>query len=257
MSLPADFEPAVRDEKKLRRTAWILVAIMVLGGTLLPIAYNKWVEGKFKDTRPAVIYRITKERDLRMVRQDGKQANLFDLRGHVVAINIISLKHPETAARSFEVMQRLSGKYSSRDDFNLVTLVIDPIAPEESAARLAQAADSLGIKLPQWWLGTNDKPTLDKFIKNELKTSVYPVEENGKWTFDTSVILIDRNGHIRRGVVPQKRGGMPYVANFDFDVAAEWDGRGVKTGTPNNNVVEMENLLHTTIDLLLAEPFVK
>lgn len=257
MSLPADFEPAVRDEKKLRRTAWILVAIMVLGGTLVTTAYNKWAKEKFKDTRPAVVYRITKERDLRMVRQDGKQANIFDLRGQVIALNIISLKHPETAQRSFEVMRRLSAKFSARDDFKLVTLVVDPIAPEKSSGTLAQAAESLSIKLPQWWLGTNDKPTLDKFIKNELKTSVYPIEENGKWTFDTSVILIDRNGHIRRGVVPQKRGGHPYVANFDFDEAAEWDGRGVKTGTSNSNAAEMENLLHLTIDLLLAEPFVK
>ena len=38
---------------------------------------------------------------------------------------------------------------------------------------------------------------------------------------------------------------------------SEWDARGVKTGTSNNNVAEMENLLHATIELLLAESFVK
>jgi hypothetical protein len=32
MTPPAEFEPAVRDPKKLRRTAWILVAIIIIGG---------------------------------------------------------------------------------------------------------------------------------------------------------------------------------------------------------------------------------
>lgn len=257
MSIPADLEPAERDPKQLRRTAWVLVVVMLLGGTLIFTAYNKWASEKYKDDRPAVIYRITKERDLRMIRQDGTQADLADLRGKVIALNIISLKHPETARRGFEVMRRLLETYAGNADVQLVTLVIDPIPSEETAATLAKAADALSIKLPQWWLGTNDKPTLDRFIKNELKTSVFPVEENGKWTFDTSVILIDRNGHIRRAVVPQKRGGQPYIANFDFDQAAGWDAKGVKTGTSNNNVEELEKLLHGTIDLLLAEPFVK
>ena len=34
MPLPADAEPAVRDPKKLNRTAWTLVAIMIAGGWL-------------------------------------------------------------------------------------------------------------------------------------------------------------------------------------------------------------------------------
>lgn len=255
MPAPADLEPAVRDPKKLRRTAWVLVIIMLLGGTLVLAAYNKWAKEKAKDTRPGFVYRITKERDLRIIRQDGKQVELFELRGHVVALNIISLKHPETARRSFEVMRRLSEKHASQHDVSLVTLVIDPIPSKDTTAKLAEAADALSIKLPQWWLGTNEHPTIDTFIKNELKTSVFPVEENGKWSFDTSVILIDRNGHIRRGVVPQQRGGPPYLANFDFDQAAGWDERGVKTGTPRSNADELEILLDKTIEGLLAEPF--
>lgn len=253
MSLSADFEPAVRDEKRLRRTAWVLVGVMLLGGTLVTAAYNKWAREKAKDTRPAVVHRIQKEHGLRMIRQDGRQAEFFDLRGNVVAVQVISLQHPETARRGFDVMTRLSQKYRDRPDFKLLTLVIDSIPPAETAATLAKAAESLSVQLPQWWLGTNEHPTIDKFIKNQLKTSVYPIEENGRWTFDTSVILIDRNGHLRRAVVPQKRGGQPYIANFDFDQAAEWDAKGVKTGTSNNNVEEMEKLLQGTIGLLLAE----
>ncbi|NJM36854.1 MAG: hypothetical protein HC845_02695 [Akkermansiaceae bacterium] len=67
--------------------------------------------------------------------------------------------------------------------------------------------------------------------------------------------MIDKNGHIRRAVVPQKRGGPPFVATFDFAQAASWDAKGAKTGTERNNAQELEFLLNATIDKLLEEPF--
>ena len=54
--------------------------------------------------------------------------------------------------------------------------------------------------------------------------------------------------------MPQQRGGPPYVADFDFDEAAGFDARGVKTGNDRTNVRQLEFLLETTIDTLLAEP---
>jgi hypothetical protein len=64
-------------------------------------------------------------------------------------------------------------------------------------------------------------------------------------------------GHVRRAVVPQKVGGPPFIATFDFAQAAEWDLKGTKTGTDRSNVEELELLLNHTIDKLLAEPFKK
>ena len=55
-------------------------------------------------------------------------------------------------------------------------------------------------------------------------------------------------------MVPQKRGGPPFIATFDFDQAAEWDAAGKKTGTERSNQAELEALLETTINTLLAEP---
>ena len=75
---------------------------------------------------------------------------------------------------------------------------------------------------------------MHKFIKNELKATDFPHESNGKWIYDSSIVLIDKNGHIRRAVMPQKRGGAPYIAPFDFEQAAGWDAKGVKTGTELN-----------------------
>lgn len=247
-------EPAERDPKALRRTAFILVSIMLLGGVIILLGYQKWSKKKEKDDRPAIVYRITKERDLRVIRQDGKLGNLYDLRGSVIAINTISKDQPERAKLSAEIMQHLAEKYAGNTDFHLVTLVIEPIAPEQAIPTLQQLADQLGTRMPQWWLGTNESETLTKFIKNELKTNIFPSFDGTAWDFDTSITLIDKNGHIRRATVPQKRGGPPYISTFDFDQAAGWDARGVKTGTDLSNVQQLEALLTRTIDTLLNEP---
>ena len=255
MPLPADAEPAVRDPKKLNRTAWTLVAIMIAGGWLVLKAYEKWAVKQSADDRPSIVHRIQKERDLRVIRQDGKTADLFDLRGHAFAIHVVSLRDPEVSARSLAVMKRLAEKYAGNADFRLVSLVVDPIPAGEIVSTLEKAAETHGMKLPQWWLGGNEPETLHKFIRNELKPSVPPHEEDGKWVFDPAIVLVDKNGHLRRAVIPQKQGGPPFVATFDFDQAAQWDAEGKKTGTELSNEAQLEVLLETTIDKLLAEPF--
>ena len=256
MPLPdPSLEPAIRDPKKLRNTAFILVAIMLLGGWLVLKAYDRWSTQQAPDDRPAMIYRITPERDLRMLRQDGKIVDLVNLRGKVIALNVTSLRDPQAAALSMAVMKRLAETRTNTADFNLITLVVDPLPSEKLLASLAETSAANGMKLPQWWVGGNEPATLHKFIKNELKATTYPNELKGKWEYDASIVLIDKNGHIRRAVVPQKRGGPPFIATFDFDQAAAWDAKGAKTGTEHNNLEQLEILLNHTIDKLLAEPF--
>lgn len=255
MPLPdPTLEPAIRDPKKLRNTALVLLAMMLLGGWLVLKAYDRWSIQQAPDDRPAIIYRITPERDLRMLRQDGKIVDLVNLRGKVIALNVTSLRDPQAAALSMVVMKRLAETRADTADFALITLVVDPLPSEKLLASLAETSAANGMKLPQWWVGGNEPATLHKFIKNELKATTYPNELKGKWEYDASIVLIDKNGHIRRAVVPQKRGGPPFIATFDFDQAAAWDAKGAKTGTEHNNVEQLEILLNHTIDKLLAEP---
>ena len=257
MPLPdPSLEPAVRDPKKLRNTAFILVATMLLGGGLVLKAYENWSRGQAADDRPAVVYRITKERDLRMLRQDGRTVDLADLRGKVIALNVFSLRDPEIARHSMAVMKRLAESRSATTDLTFVSLVIDPMPADQLLATLTTTAETEGMKLPQWWLGSNEPKTLHKFIKNELKASTYPNENSGKWDYDPSIVLIDKNGHIRRAVVHQKRGGEPFIATFNFEQAAAWDAKGAKTGTARSNTEELEVLLNHTLDKLLTEPLI-
>jgi hypothetical protein len=251
---PADLEPAVRDPRKLRRTAWILVAIMIVGGWTVLYAYNTWVKRQHLDNRPARVHNIRKERDLRVIRQDGQTHDLYSLRGKVWVIHTLALGAPDNSQLSREVVARLAERYASNPDFALVSLVIDPPPAEQLISTLRTKADELGMKLPHWWLAANDARTVHKFIKSELKASVFPHLENGRWQHDSSIVLIDRIGDVRHAVVPQQRGGMPYVATFDFEEAAKWDADGKKTGTERSNTDELELLLVKTIDQVLAEP---
>lgn len=259
MPLPdPSLEPAIRDPKKLRNTALVLCGIIFLGGWLVLKAYDRWSLQQAGNDRPAVIYRITPERDLRMLRQDGKIVNLVDLRGKVIVVNVMSLRDPEAAKRSLDVMKRLAETQAETKNFNMVSLIIDPEPSEKLLTTLSETASANGMKLPLWWCGSNEPKTLHKFIKNELKATIYPNETNGKWVYDGSIVLIDKNGHIRRAVVPHTKNGKPYKADvvaFDFDQALKWDEEHQITGTTHSNIEELEILLNKTIDKLLAEPF--
>lgn len=248
-------EPAERDPKKLRRTAWWLIGVMMIGGWLVMRAYEKWTMERSGDDRPSIVHRIQPERSLRVVRQDGSQADLVDLRNNVFAIHVMHSTQPEDSARSLEVLRRVAAAYAEENDFRVVTLVLDPGDATSVVGKLQSVAGELGAVLPQWWVASNEPETLKNFIRKELKPSTPPEVVDGRWVFDPRIVLVDRNGHLRRAVVPQKVGGPPYIAVFDFDQAVEWDAAGKKTGTDLNNQQQLEKLLVDTIDRLLAEPF--
>jgi hypothetical protein len=157
------------------------------------------------------------------------------------------------------VMKRLAEKYAGNEDLVLVTLLLDPGSAEALPEQLESVATGLGAELPQWVVGSNEKKTLHKFIKNEFKANMLPHEEGGKWVYDSSIVLIDRNRHVRRAVVPKVRKENPevvssnQVVSFDFRQAEEWDKKGLITGTDLSNVARMEDLLGETIATLLAE----
>jgi len=251
---PVHLEPVTPDPRKLWTTALILVVVMVVGAVAILGAYRGYVKKQSGNDRPAMnSNRLTPEKDLPMLRQDGQRAALLQLSGKVIVVQVVSSAHPETSRRSNEVMRRVAESYAANEDVALVSLVLDPGPPEKAQEALTAAATALGATLPKWWVGTNQQDLLHKYVKKEFKASTFPHEENGKWVFDTSLVVIDRNKIIRQPVVQQKHGGSPYVGPFDFDQAAGWDERGVKTGTERSNVQELEVLLVKTIDSLLAE----
>lgn len=253
--IPPHLEPVTPDPRKLRLTAFVLVVIMILGGTLILWSYQRYTAKQATNNRSAMnSNRLTPEKDLRVVRQDGTQASLFEEGGKIRIIQTYSVGHPESSSRTNEVMKRLATRYASQADIVLVSLLVDPGPAGKAVSNLSAAADQIGAKLPQWWVASNEPRETHKWLKKELRAGLFPTYTAGTWVFDTSIVVVDRNRIIRQPVVHQQRGGQPYVGPFDFDQAAGWDAKGVKTGTERTNVEELELLLIKTIDELLAEP---
>jgi cytochrome oxidase Cu insertion factor (SCO1/SenC/PrrC family) len=257
MRTPAEpLIPVERDPRKLRRTAFWLFVIMIASGVGILAAYMKWgreqAQKQVEHSRPGIVGRIDNKAEFGVVRQDASGAKISELFGKVWVVCGVSVKQPDTWKDTREVLLRLNQRYASREDFRIVCFTVDP--DQEGSAVLDAAAKELGVGLPNWWFAGAGKEFVHKFLKNQLKLGIMPHQKDGKWVYDSSITLIDRDRHIRRAIVPQKRGGQPYVAPFDFAQAAGWDSAGVKTGIDKSNTEQLEHLLVQTIDELLAQP---
>ena len=246
-----NLEPVPRDEKKLRRTAWTLVLFAVIGGIMIFSAYERYSRNSNRADRPSYVGEL--RYNLPVVRQDGNRVGLESLQGKVWILNSISISQPQSCELVVKVMQELAEHYKERDDVVFLSFVIDPGAPEEAAAALKAEAERQGAALPQWWFVTTEPVILHKYLKDTCKLGMLPHQNDGNWIYDSSIVLVDKNLKLRKAVVPQQRGGPPFVTGFDFAQASGWDAKGIKTGTERNNVDEMKHLLKNTIEILVNE----
>lgn len=250
-----DLEPAVRDPKKLRHTALILVGIMVLGAVLILTAYNRDAARTAEDDRPAITGRLNK--NFKVWRQDESEAGLLDLRGDVFVIVPVVFSQPESWGTTREVLLELSKRYESRDDLHIVCVTQDP--ENEPPTMLAAEAKELGAELPQWWLAGSREESVHKYFKNVLKANTMAHREDGRLVYDASLVVIDRDRHIRQPTVRAKKPSGKELnyrnrVTFDFEGAAAWDEEGRSEGLEKTNVETMKELLFKMIDELLAQP---
>ncbi|WP_035602624.1 hypothetical protein [Haloferula sp. BvORR071] len=253
MSTSAEkLEPAVRDPRKLRNTALILIALIVLGGALILMAYNKAAKNAAKDATPSYVGRI--EKNLKVWRQDGSEGSLADMEGQVYVIAPVLFSKPEGWPQTREVLKRLSKHYAGNPDFHIVCLTIDP--DHETPEKLGIQAKELGAELPQWWLAATREESVHKFLKNVLKMETIPYVKDGEWIYDGTLVVIDRDRHIRKGTTQAgetRRNNPP----FNFEKAASWDAQHSPADDPNRVSRDLENLLTEVIDGLLAKPVTK
>lgn len=244
--MPAlNLEPAERDPRKLRRTALILLALMLVSGVGIFTAYVKYTQRTEVDNRPAFDNRLFPH-DLKVRLQDGSENGLLALDGKVWVAASVWAKNPDSWARTREVMRRIQKRYADRADFRLVCLTVDP--EKETPEVMAEVAKQTGAELPQWWFAAPvDVMTGAKYLKNNFKQNLYPHKVGDNWMYDTKIMVIDRNLHVRKAVVKNK------AIDFNFDEAARLDQSAAKTGKAVTFAELLEEKLIATIDELLAE----
>lgn len=252
MRTPAEnLEPAVRDPRKLRNTALVLFAIIIASGIGVFAAYLKWAKDEADDDRPGFIGRIDNKAEFGVVRQDASGAKISDLFGKVWVVCGISVNQPDSWEATREVLLRLSKRYEDNDDFRIVCFTVDPNKEEPEV--LADAAEKLGVGLPQWWFVGAGEEYVHKFLKTKLRLGIMPHQVDGEWIYDSSLIVVDRDRHIRQASLKIGKYSRKKVT-FDFDQAAKWDAEGRTEGLEKSNTETLEDLLVKTLDELLAKP---
>lgn len=248
-------EPAERDPKKLRRTAFILVALMIFGAVFVLVAYNRKAAKLAEDDRPAYLTRLrTDKHDFKLWRQDESEASLLDLGGDVFVIAPVVFSQPEGWKQTREVLAELRDRYAGREDFHIVTITLDPEG--EPPAELAKFAEELDAELPFWWLAGAREESVHKYFKNVLQAGFMPFEKDGTWSYDPALVLVDRDRHVRRPTVRARKPNGRELnhrnpVKLDFEEAARWDAEGRSEGLEQSNVETMKAMLFETIDELL------
>jgi cytochrome oxidase Cu insertion factor (SCO1/SenC/PrrC family) len=240
---PKMLEPAIRDPRKLRRTAFILIAVMIAGAIGILAAYSKVAKKQAYDPRPPIYGRL--DVNLGVVRQDGSKVGLLDLDNSVWLACAVSVNQPDSWKRSREVMQRMRDHYAGNKEVHFVCLTIDP--EKETAEVLAKTAKEVGAELPTWWFAGAGQEFIQKYLKDMFKLGAMPSFDGKQWSYNSKILLVDRNRHLRQG----KNGRA--VVDFDFDAAASYDEKGLKSGSDQSNTDLMEEILIRTIDTLLLE----
>ena len=136
-----DLEPVTPDPKKLRRTAFILVLVMIVGGVVILKAYEKRSKEAAKDDRPSFVTRISEQKDLVFMRQDGQQKDLLSLKGKVLVVQCLASNQEDSLTTP--AMKRLAEQYKANEDVALVTLMLDSGPSEGLKDQLVQLSNIL------------------------------------------------------------------------------------------------------------------
>jgi len=214
-----DLEPADVDPAMLRKTAWKLVLVMILGAAGILVAYKMKQSQKAEENRdrPPVVTKIKKM--LKAKNQQGKLVNMYDLEGKIwfaVPVCVSQLDENEPA---LTMMQELQKHYAENDEVHLVLFSIEGVDQGVGSEQLAEAAQKLGLTGPRtWWLTTGDTAKQRGFIKDQMRLGLvtergagvkfwFPSAfsnlssgygDVGKYKFPSLIALIDREMHLRQ-----------------------------------------------------------
>jgi len=252
-----DMEPAERNPAELRRTAFKLVAIMVVGAAVVLTAYSIKSKEKAEANkgRPPITSKIS--RNFAAKNQEDKLVATYDLMGKVWFVLPICVDQLGENQHAWDMMKEIAAHYQGNDDLRFVAVSIEGVDQGVEPADLKQAMQQLGIEDERWWfLTTGETGKQRGYIKDQLRLGLVSKrphgDKAGKWKFPSQIALIDRGMHIRQ--------------RYDFREAAQFesDARDMLREKPElkdeerfqpalNAVDELKKTLYANIDFVLNE----
>lgn len=196
-----DLEPADRNPAELRRTAFFLVLIMIVGAAFVLYAYKKHEESSDPD-RPPITAKIT--RNLAAKNQRDEFASLSFLEGKVWFAAPFCVSQLEENKHAISMMKELDAHYKTREDVHFVLISIEGTDLGVTPEKLAKAEKQLGVDGSRWTLLTsNDTKKQRGYIKDQLRLGLVIERKGdeltqGKWKFPSQIALVDREFHLRQ-----------------------------------------------------------
>lgn len=198
-----DLEPVERNPAELKRTAFKLVAIMLIGAVVVLTAYfvKSRQKAKLNYGRPPVVAKIT--RNFAAKNQNGELVALYDLEGKVWFAVPVCVSQLDENKHALAMMKEITSHYAGNDNIRFVAVSIEGADLGVKPAELKAAMDELGINDPRWWfLTTGETGKQRGFIKDQLRlglVSERPAgDAAGKWKFPSQIALIDQRMHLRQ-----------------------------------------------------------
>lgn len=193
----SQLEPADRDPKKLWATALVVVLIMVISGVVVTFAYDKFNDRTVDNTRPALLTKIT-EPEVELLTADGKQRNLQDLKGEVTLAITLPI-HPQPESQpSLDALKVVMESFKDAPKKpRILIFVLD--GSNADPGKMSGVLSEYGAEPEVLRVVTNDdgKSSLRSFLKAKLRFNVTPTEKDGKFDYDTRLVLLDQHLHVR------------------------------------------------------------
>ncbi|MGC6426640.1 MAG: hypothetical protein ACON5H_06540 [Akkermansiaceae bacterium] len=249
-------EPADRDPVKLRNTALILVAVMVVGSFTILWAYNRFAEKTSNSDRPSFLTAIGGADEVHMLTSDGERRTMEDLKGSVVLTFAVTRELAEESRPTVEAVRDILSQYpegSKRP--KLLIFVLD--GDEENPESVAEVLREFGTEPDVWRVPAQEdrKDSLRAFLKSKIRFGIYPHQKDGRLVYDSQLILLDQHLQIRGSV------GVPI--GWDFEKVARWEADLAEASethaaadltAPPISTAGLRALLKQSIDYLYANP---
>ncbi|MDA7881189.1 SCO family protein [Akkermansiaceae bacterium] len=134
----------------------------------------------------------TLERDIELVKQDGRAVKISDLQEKVWIAAQYYTSCPMCAARNSTHLLKAYQEFKGEEDFQVVCLSVDP--EEDSLEKLQEMTTALSVDPANWWFAKADRELLWNYMRYEMlfgdireRREPTEIEAKGKWSHDLGI----------------------------------------------------------------------
>ena len=132
------------------------------------------------------------ERDLDLVKQDGGQVKISDLKDKVWIAAQFHAICPMCAQRNGTRLLQVYDRFKENPDFKVVCLSIDP--ETDTLEHLTDLEKGLGVDGDKWWFVKAEQEKMREYMRFEMlfgdiseRTDPVEIETKGKWAHDMGI----------------------------------------------------------------------